>query len=166
VEEAHNFVPGSGEEKKSTPSLATIRKLLTEGRKFGTGVILISQRPNRLDETTLAQCNSFLILKLVNPKDQRWVQSVMEQMSDQDKNALKAFANGQAFISGHAVKFPLQVQVKRDIELETSIIGDEDFMEENERNHKKNKDTKEKKSKNSDQIDKIMTAAAKTKKKF
>ena len=136
VEEAHNFVPGSGEEKKSTPSLATIRKLLTEGRKFGTGVILISQRPNRLDETTLAQCNSFLILKLVNPKDQRWVQSVMEQMSDQDKNALKAFANGQAFISGHAVKFPLQVQVKRDIELETSIIGDEDFMEENERNHK------------------------------
>ena len=166
VEEAHNFVPGSGEEKKSTPSLATIRKLLTEGRKFGTGVILISQRPNRLDETTLAQCNSFLILKLVNPKDQRWVQSVMEQMSDQDKNALKAFANGQAFISGHAVKFPLQVQVKRDIELETSIIGDEDFMEENERNHKRNKNTKEKKSKNSDQINKIMTAAAKTKKKF
>ena len=90
----------------------------------------------------------------------------MEQMSDQDKNALKAFANGQAFISGHAVKFPLQVQVKRDIELETSIIGDEDFMEENERNHKKNKNTKEKKSKNSDQINKIMTAAAKTKRKF
>ena len=72
IEEAHNFVPGSGEEKKSTPSLLTIRKLLTEGRKFGTGVILISQRPNRLDETTLAQCNSFLILKLVNPRDQGW----------------------------------------------------------------------------------------------
>ena len=52
----------------------------------------------------------------------------MEQMSDQDREALKAFANGQAFISGHAVKFPLQVKLDRDEELETSIMGDEDFI--------------------------------------
>ena len=51
-------------------------------------------------------------------------------MSDQDREALKAFANGQAFISGHAVKFPLQVKVDRDQELETSIMGDEDFINE------------------------------------
>ena len=69
VEEAHNFVPSKSEEKNESPSLLTIRRLLTEGRKFGTSVILISQRPGRLDETTLAQCNSFLVLKLVNPKD-------------------------------------------------------------------------------------------------
>lgn len=168
VEEAHNFVPGSGEEKKSTPSLLTIRKLLTEGRKFGTGVILISQRPNRLDETTLAQCNSFLILKLVNPRDQGWVQRVMEQMSDQDKEALKAFANGQAFISGHAVKFPLQVQVKRDEELETSIMGDEDFINENERHHKKTGANIKKRDENSESISSIAKSAkkAKAKKKF
>ena len=58
-------------------------------------------------------------------------------MSDQDKEALKAFANGQAFISGHAVKFPLQITSKKDAELETSIMGDEDFINENERHHKK-----------------------------
>ena len=165
VEEAHNFVPGSGEEKKSTPSLLTIRKLLTEGRKFGTGVILISQRPNRLDETTLAQCNSFLILKLVNPRDQGWVQRVMEQMSDQDKEALKAFANGQAFISGHAVKFPLQVQVKRDAELETSIMGDEDFINENERHHKKTGENISKRDKNSEDLSSIARSAKKAKTK-
>ena len=62
VEEAHNFVPSKSEEKSESPSLMTIRRLLTEGRKFGTGVILISQRPGRLDETTLAQCNTFLVL--------------------------------------------------------------------------------------------------------
>jgi hypothetical protein len=166
VEEAHNFVPGSGEEKKSTPSLLTIRKLLTEGRKFGTGVILISQRPNRLDETTLAQCNSFLILKLVNPRDQSWVQRVMEQMSNQDREALKAFANGQAFISGHAVKFPLQVQVKRDKDLETSIMGDEDFMNENKRHHKKTGANIKKRDKNSESISSIAKSAKKAKTKL
>ena len=111
IEEAHNFVPSKGEEKSESPSLLTIRRLLTEGRKFGTGVVLISQRPGRLDETTLAQCNSFLVLKLVNPRDQSWVRNVMEQMSEQDKKSLKSFANGQAYISGHAVRFPLQVQI-------------------------------------------------------
>ena len=45
IEEAHNFVPSRSEEKGVSPSLMTIRRLLTEGRKFGTGVILISQRP-------------------------------------------------------------------------------------------------------------------------
>lgn len=166
IEEAHNFVPGSGEEKKSTPSLLTIRKLLTEGRKFGTGVILISQRPNRLDETTLAQCNSFLILKLVNPRDQGWVQRVMEQMSDQDREALKAFANGQAFISGHAVKFPLQVQVKRDEELETSIMGDEDFINENSEHHKKTSSNIKKRDQNSESISSIAASAKKAKTKL
>jgi len=166
IEEAHNFVPGSGEEKKSTPSLLTIRKLLTEGRKFGTGVILISQRPNRLDETTLAQCNSFLILKLVNPRDQGWVQRVMEQMSDQDREALKAFANGQAFISGHAVKFPLQVKVDRDEELETSIMGDEDFINENSQHHQKSAPKMKKRDENSDLISSIAKSAKKAKTKI
>ena len=166
IEEAHNFVPGSGEEKKSTPSLLTIRKLLTEGRKFGTGVILISQRPNRLDETTLAQCNSFLILKLVNPRDQGWVQRVMEQMSDQDREALKAFANGQAFISGHAVKFPLQVKVDRDQELETSIMGDEDFINENSQHHKNSGEKIKKRDENSELIGSIAKSAKKAKTKI
>ena len=91
---------------------------------------MISQRPNRLDETTLAQCNTFLVLKLVNPRDQNWCQNVMEQMSEQDKKSLKSFANGQAYISGHAVRFPLQVQVRRKQELESDLFGDEDFINE------------------------------------
>ena len=131
IEEAHNFVPSKSEEKGDSPSLMTIRRLLTEGRKFGTGVILISQRPGRLDETTLAQCNTFLVLKLVNPRDQNWVRNVMEQMSEQDAKWLKAFGKGQGFVSGYAVKIPLQVQIKWDSELETKDLGRERFIEEN-----------------------------------
>ena len=137
VEEAHNFVPSKSEEKSESPSLMTIRRLLTEGRKFGTGVILISQRPGRLDETTLAQCNTFLVLKLVNPRDQNWVRNVMEQMSEQDAKWLKAFGKGQGFTSGYAVKFPLQIQIDFDKELVWDEIGKEDFIRQNKENWKK-----------------------------
>ncbi len=130
IEEAHNFIPSRSEGVDETPSLPTIRKIITEGRKFGTGLILISQRPYRLDETTLAQCNSFLVLRLVNPKDKNFVRSVMENLSEADASVLQTFGPGQGIVSGQAVRFPLLVKVKFDDDLVSQAIGDEDFIEE------------------------------------
>jgi DNA helicase HerA-like ATPase len=128
VEEAHNFIPSRREGTDETPSLETIRKVITEGRKFGTGLVLISQRPSRLDETTLAQCNSFLVLRLVNPNDKRFVRSVMENLSEADANILQTFGPGQGIVSGQAVRFPLLVKVAFDEDLVSEAIGDEDFI--------------------------------------
>lgn len=128
VEEAHNFIPSRREGTDETPSLGTIRKVITEGRKFGTGLVLISQRPSRLDETTLAQCNSFLVLRLVNPNDKRFVRSVMENLSEADANILQTFGPGQGIVSGQAVRFPLLVKVAFDEDLVSEAIGDEDFI--------------------------------------
>lgn len=130
IEEAHNFIPSRQEGTDETPSLTTIRKVITEGRKFGTGLVLISQRPSRLDETTLAQCNSFLVLRLVNPRDKNFVRSVMENLSDSDANILQTFGPGQGIVSGQAVRFPLLVKVKFDSDLVSDAIGDEDFIAE------------------------------------
>lgn len=130
IEEAHNFIPSRQEGTDETPSLTTIRKVITEGRKFGTGVVLISQRPSRLDETTLAQCNSFLVLRLVNPRDKNFVRSVMENLSESDANILQTFGPGQGIVSGQAVRFPLLVKVKFDADLVSEAIGDEDFIAE------------------------------------
>jgi hypothetical protein len=130
IEEAHNFIPSRREGVDETPSLATIRKVITEGRKFGTGLLIISQRPSRLDETTLAQCNSFLVLRIVNPNDKRFVRSVMENLSEDDANILQTFGPGQGIVSGQAVRFPLLVKVKFDEELRSEAIGDEDFIAE------------------------------------
>jgi uncharacterized protein len=164
IEEAHNFVPSRSEEKGVSPSLMTIRRLLTEGRKFGTGVILISQRPGRLDETTLAQCNTFLVLKLVNPRDQNWVRNVMEQMSEQDAKWLKAFGKGQGFTSGYAVKFPLQVLIDYDKKLETSDLGRERFIEENkERWNSGGKEASEEMEKNSKEFKDILKKSTRMK---
>jgi DNA helicase HerA-like ATPase len=128
VEEAHNFIPSRGEGQSETPSVEVIRKVVTEGRKFGTGLLLVSQRPSRLDETALSQCNTFLIFRLVNPRDQSFVEKVMENLSKDDSRLLPGFGPGQGIVSGQAVRFPLIIQVDHDRELETASIGDENFL--------------------------------------
>lgn len=128
IEEAHNFIPSHAEGRAETPSVEVIRKVITEGRKFGTGLLLVSQRPSRLDETALSQCNTFLIFRLVNPRDQSFVERVMENLSKDDSRLLPGFGPGQGIVSGQAVRFPLIIQVDHDKDLEASAIGDEDFL--------------------------------------
>ncbi len=129
IEEAHNLVPSRGEGQAETPSLAVIRRIATEGRKFGTGLLLVSQRPSRLDETTLAQCNTFLVFRIVNPRDQQFVERVMENLGEEDRRSLAGLGPGQGIVSGAAVRFPLAVQVRFDKELVPSDLSSEDFLQ-------------------------------------
>lgn len=129
VEEAHTFIPSAREGTEDAVSLPVIRRMITEGRKFGTGLMLISQRPSRLDETIVSQCNSFLILRLVNPRDQTFVRSVMENLTESDSRMIPGFGPGQGIVSGQVVRFPLAVKVDMDHELRLAEIGDEDFFE-------------------------------------
>jgi DNA helicase HerA-like ATPase len=128
IAEAHTFIPSSREGTADVPSLETLRKLVTEGRKFGTGLLLITQRPSRVDETILSQCNSFLILRLVNPRDQNYVKQIMENLSEQDARMLPGFGPGQGIISGQAVRFPLLVKIRMDEDLVYTGLGDENFL--------------------------------------
>ena len=81
IEEAHNFIP-SGNIPSS--SKATIAQIASEGRKFGMGLGVISQRPSKLDVNVLSQCNTHLILRLMNPKDQKFVRDISEYMTNED----------------------------------------------------------------------------------
>jgi DNA helicase HerA-like ATPase len=128
VEEAHNFIPSAGEGQVDTPSVDVIRKVITEGRKFGVGLLLISQRPSRLDETTLSQCNTYMIFRLVNPRDQAFVEKVMENLTRADSRLLPSFGPGQGIVSGQGVRFPLLLQIEQDRDLELRGLGDENFV--------------------------------------
>lgn len=132
VEEAHTFIPSVREGTQDAVSLPVLRRIITEGRKFGTGLMLISQRPSRLDETIVSQCNSFLILRLVNPRDQTFVRAIMENLTESDARMIPGFGPGQGIISGQVVRFPLPVSIKMDTDLLASEIGDEDFFEQAE----------------------------------
>ena len=98
IEEAHNFIPSRSENKDDIPSVGTIRKVISEGRKFGTGVMIISQRPSRVDETIASQCNSQVVFRIVNQKDQRATTRDSETLSNDDAKQLPNLANGQGII--------------------------------------------------------------------
>ena len=128
LEEAQNFIPSKSEGQDGYPSVSTIKKIATEGRKFGTGLMLVSQRPYRLDETVCAQMNSYIILRLKNERDQRFVKNTMENWDNEEAKQLPNFANGQGIVSGQITNLPLTVQIKFDDDLTNEDIGDENFI--------------------------------------
>src|SRR5437773_10048697 len=65
VEEAHNFCPQVGQ----VASSKVFRTLASEGRKFGLGLVIITQRAAKVDKNVLSQCNTQVILKVTNPND-------------------------------------------------------------------------------------------------
>ena len=153
LEEAQNFIPSRSEGQEGYPSVSTIKKIATEGRKFGAGLMLVSQRPYRLDETVCAQMNSYIILRLKNERDQRFVKNTMENWDNEEAKQLPNFANGQGIVSGQITNIPLTVQIKFDDDLTNEDIGDENFISDVQ-NWKESSTSKKKKefSKNFDKV--------------
>jgi uncharacterized protein len=112
LEEAHNFAPGEPRSPAEKRSIVTTRQIAQEGRKFGIGLTLISQRPSRLDETTLSQCNSFIIMRMVNPADQAFVRKVVETLGEEESKLLPDLDVGEALLSGQFINFPVLVRIK------------------------------------------------------
>lgn len=117
IEEAHNFIPGwsAGGNGNEAPSLPVIKQIATEGRKYGMGLIFISQRPSRIDATVLSQANSYLILRIVNPNDQKYIRDVVETMGEDEAKALPNLNTGEALLSGLFTRIPVMVRVQKSL---------------------------------------------------
>jgi DNA helicase HerA-like ATPase len=115
LEEAHNFAPAQARTDAEKRSITTTRQIAQEGRKFGVGVVIISQRPSRLDETTLSQCNSFVIMRMVNPADQSFVRRVIETLGEDESQLLPDLDVGEALLSGQFINFPVLVRMKQPV---------------------------------------------------
>ncbi len=113
LEEAHNFVPSSANTPAESRSITTTKQIAQEGRKFGIGLVLISQRPSRLDETTLAMCNSYIIMRMMNPADQTFIRKVIESLGADDAKLLPDLDVGEAILSGQFINFPVLVKIKQ-----------------------------------------------------
>ncbi len=112
IEEAHNFIPSRAEITEGTvPSLSIIRRIATEGRKYGAGLVLISQRPSRIDSTILSMANSYIILKIINPGDQKYIRDVVESLGEEDAQLLPDLAVGEALITGQCIRFPVLARI-------------------------------------------------------
>ena len=109
LEEAHNFIPerNFGEAKSSD----VIRSIFSEGRKFGVGACLISQRPSRVDKSALSQCNCQIILKVTNPNDVKTISSSVEGINDIAEKEIMSLPVGTAIITG-VIDAPLFVNIR------------------------------------------------------
>jgi hypothetical protein len=109
IEEAHRFAPASGD----LVSSQILKTILSEGRKFGVGVGLISQRPGKLDSDVLSQCMTQFLLRIVNPVDQNKVAESVESVGRDLLRELPALSKGQAIVAGAAVNTPVLCRVRR-----------------------------------------------------
>jgi len=112
LEEAHTFAPAKATTVAEQRAISITKQIAQEGRKFNVGLMLVSQRPSRLDETTLSQCNSFIVMRMVNPADQNYVRKVIETLGEDDAHMLPDLDVGEAILSGQLTNFPVLVRMK------------------------------------------------------
>ncbi len=108
LEEAHNFAPANADAVSSD----VLKTILSEGRKFGVGVGLISQRPGRLDGDVLSQCMTQCIMRITNPIDQNRIAESVESVGRDMLKELPALSKGQVIVSGASVNTPLMLRVR------------------------------------------------------
>jgi len=107
VEEAHILAP----QNRSSNSKYWITRIAREGRKFGLGLCLVSQSPKSVDAETLSQANNMIILRLVEPKDQKHVQTASESLSEDLVEQLPSLNIGEALVLGLMTKVPTLVKI-------------------------------------------------------
>ncbi len=108
AEEANNFCPQRGK----TQSSDIFKTIASEGRKFGLGLGIVTQRPAKVDKNVLSQCNTQVILKVTNPNDLKALERSVEGMTKGLKEETKRLPVGEAIISGGGLSEPLLVQVR------------------------------------------------------
>ena len=111
LEEAHNFVPG-GRAEGGGHAARWLKRIASEGRKFGLFLVLVTQRPNRIHQDTLSQCGSQIIMRLTNPEDQSAIRRASESISESLLGDLPGLNVGEAVVLGPSVRVPVMVRVR------------------------------------------------------
>jgi len=111
-EEAHSYLPRS-ERSSHIYGYArkAVEKIFKEGRKFGIGSIVVTQRPSEISETILAQVGTFISLRLTNSSDKNTVQSAAPNNMNSLMDLLPSLRVGEAIIIGEAINIPTRVSI-------------------------------------------------------
>ncbi|MBX5321080.1 MAG: ATP-binding protein [Candidatus Bathyarchaeota archaeon] len=109
VEEAHKFIPATN----STYSSSIIKKIAAEGRKFGIFLVVITQRPSKIHSDALSQCNSQIIMRITNPKDQAAVAASSERLGETLLDDLPGLNTGEAVIVGEMTRAPIMARIRK-----------------------------------------------------
>jgi len=106
MEEAHNYLNSEGS------ALSIVQKIVKEGRKYGIGTMIVSQRPSEINSTILSQCGTFFALRLSNSTDRSHITSAVSDNLEGLTSMLPILKTGEAIILGEAVKLPMRTIIK------------------------------------------------------
>lgn len=133
LEEAHHFISRyvQNTEELSPASMCTqtFERIAREGRKFGLGLMISSQRPSELSPTVLSQCNTFLLHRIVNDRDQELVKRLVPDNLGEMLNELPVLPTGKALLIGAASSIPILVEMTQLKEEEQPHSSDPDFWD-------------------------------------
>ncbi len=108
-EEAHAYIP-----RETVSQFAgaqkSMERIAKEGRKYGVGLAVVSQRPHEVSETVLAQCGTFVCLRITNPDDQGYVRRLVPESEGDLVSVLAGLGRGEALVLGEAVPLPTRLQ--------------------------------------------------------
>lgn len=109
-EEAHEYIPRE-DIPRFREARRSMERISKNGRKYGVGICVVSQRPHDVSETVLAQCSSYICLRISNPDDQEYVRSMVPDAARGTFSALTSLSKGEAVALGEAVPMPVRFKV-------------------------------------------------------
>lgn len=109
IDEAHRFVPEGGE----TSAHRTLSMIAKEGRKYGTGLMLVTQRPSEIDSAVLSQCGSLLALRLTNSADRAKIAAAVPDDLGGLVEQLPSLRTGEGIFLGEVMPIPSRVRVRK-----------------------------------------------------
>lgn len=107
MEEAHRYLSS---DSKNTAREVT-QRIVKEGRKYGIGAMIVSQRPSEVDDTILSQCGTFFALRMSNSSDRTCVQGTLPENLASMMDMLPVLRTGEAIVTGEAATLPLRCRV-------------------------------------------------------
>lgn len=110
-EEAHRYVPNKGDAQYEVAQTA-VRRLAREGRKYGLGLVLVSQRPSDIEDTVISQCNSWIVLRLANSSDQEHVARILPDSLAGMTRMLSSLPRQEALFVGEAASIPARIRLR------------------------------------------------------
>ena len=109
LEEAHRYVQNDNDVNLLGYNI--FERITKEGRKYGVMLGLISQRPSELSETSLSQCNNFLIFKMLHPVDVEYIQKMVPNITNEIVKRLRILQPGNCIAFGTAFKVPVMIKL-------------------------------------------------------
>ena len=112
-DEAHLYIPQNVKQGMESLSLMSFERIAKEGRKYGVGLVVITQRPSEVDRTVLSQSSNFVAMRLTNADDQNVIKKLLPDSIGNFGDLLPVLDVGEALVVGDASLLPSRILVKR-----------------------------------------------------